>query len=339
MAEAPRPPERPLPAYAAHVYPADAIWVVSGANQGDAIAEAGVCEPGDVYRLDPEARPLRLRLKGADAGAGVQTIAAGSQVGRAGDPVALLSVLTLMAPDGDRVETLIVRHAQAGRFALPLSPLAVRTDYTLIDAREGVAGVRLADMVCVSFAGGTLITLPGGAQKPIEDLRPGEPVLTRDSGAQPVRWVGKATLRAIGAFAPVVITKGTLGNDADLVVSPHHRIFLYQRGATRIGGTAEILVQAKHLVDGRQVLRREGGFVDYYSLVFDNHEIIYAEGVPAESLMVTDDTLTVLPEAIAEEVRARFPGLTHRQHYGTEVGRQALDRAGRRGLFRTPEEE
>ncbi len=332
-------PPRPLPAYSAHVYPADAIWVVSGANQGDSIAEAGACEPGDIYRLDPDAAPLRLRLKGNDRAGSVQVIAAGSQVGRAGDEIALLSVLTLMAPDGDRVETLIVRHGQSGRFALPLSPLAVRTDYTLIDAREGAAGVRLADMVCVSFAAGTLITLPGGAQRPIEDLRPGDRVLTRDNGPQPVRWVGKATLRAIGAFAPVVITGGTLGNDADLVVSPHHRIFLYQRGATRIGGTAEILVQAKHLVDGRAVVRREGGFVDYYSLVFDNHEIIYAEGVPAESLMVTDDTLTVLPEAIADEVRARFPGLSHRQHYGTEVGRQTLDRAGRQGLFRTPPEE
>ncbi|MFN0116344.1 MAG: Hint domain-containing protein [Paracoccaceae bacterium] len=331
-------PSRPLPAYTAHVYEADAIWVVSGANQGDAIAEAGFCEPGDVYRLDPSAHPIRLKLLGPQATDGTQLIAAGSQIGAAGDEVRLLSALTLMSADGDRVEVLIVRHEAAGRLALPLSPMAPRTDYTLVDARDEVRGARLADMVCVSFAAGTLITLPGGAQRAIEALVPGDLVLTRDNGPQPVRWIGKATLRAIGSFAPVVIAAGTLGNDADLVVSPHHRIFLYQRGAHRIGGTAEILVQAKHMVDGQSVTRREGGFVDYMSLVFDNHEIVYAEGVPAESLMVTDDTLTVLPEAIADEVKARFPGLRHRQHFGTEVNRQALDKAGRQGLFLKPKD-
>jgi hypothetical protein len=325
---------RPLPAYAAHVYESDALWVVSGANQGDAIAEVGRCELGDVYRLDPSAHPIRLKLSGAQSEGGVQSIAEGSQVGRPGDEVRLLSSLTLMAPDGDRVEVLIVRHDREGRFALPLSPMAPRTDYTLVDARADVGKARLADMVCVSFAAGTLITVAGGEQVPIDVLSPGDKVLTRDNGPQPVRWIGKATLRAIGSFAPVVISAGTFGNDADLVVSPHHRIFLYQRGAVRIGGTAEILVQAKHLVDGDAVRRREGGFVDYFSLVFDNHEIIYAEGIPAESLMVNDATLDVLPEAIAEEVRARFPGLTHRPHFGVEVGRQTLERAGRRTLFR-----
>ncbi|MFZ5710559.1 MAG: Hint domain-containing protein [Pseudomonadota bacterium] len=331
-------PSRALPSYAAHVYEADAFWVISGANQGDAIAEAGRCEPGDVYRLDPSAHPIRLRLQGPTADGDLQRIAEGSQIGRPGDGIRLLSALTLMTADGDRVEILILHHDVEGRFALPLSPVAPRTDYTLLGASDDTRGLRLADVICVSFAAGTRITLAGGAQAAVETLRPGDSILTRDHGPQPVRWIARATFRALGSFAPVVITAGTLGNDADLVVSPHHRVFLYQRGADRIGGTAEILVQARHLVDGVSVLRREGGFADYYSLVFDNHEIVYAEGVPAESLMVTDDTLTVLPSAIAEEVRARFPGLSHRQHPGTEVGRQTLDREGRQGLFRKPKD-
>ena len=40
---------------------------------------------------------------------------------------------------------------------------------------------------------------------------------------------------------------------------------------------------------------QEGGFVDFFSIVFDHHEIIYAEGVPAESLMVNDATVNRLP--------------------------------------------
>jgi hypothetical protein len=149
--------------------------------------------------------------------------------------------------------------------------------------------------------------------------------LTRDHGAQGVRWIGRATLRAVGAFAPVVIAAGTLGNSGDLIVSQHHRMFLYQRQRSADMPTSELLVQARHLVDDKRVFLREGGFVDYFSLVFDRHEIIYAEGVPAESLMVTEAIISRLPPELADEVRLRFPGLSQNQHFGTEAGRQQVE--------------
>ena len=188
--------------------------------------------------------------------------------------------------------------------------------------------------MCISFGRGTLITLATGAQEPIENLRPGDKVLTRDHGAQPIRWIGRATLKAVGPFAPVVITSGTLGNAGDLIVSQHHRMFLYQR--ERMAGlpTSELLVQAKHLVDGERVFLRDGGFVDYLSLVFDRHEIIYAEGVPAESLMVNDATVNRLPPELSADVKARFPGLRQVQHFGTEAGRKFLDAVGAERLFK-----
>lgn len=329
MPDAPNPPPT-----LAHAHVAGDLRVVGGANLGDPVAPADRVEPGDVYRLDPAARALRLMLWPAADGR-APLLAEGTAIGRAGERITLMSLLTLMAPDGDRVEILMIRHEAAGAdYALPLSPLAPRVDYTLIDARDDVAGIRLADVVCVSFAAGTMITLPGGAQRPIEALAQGDRVLTRDHGAQPVRWIGKATLRARGAFAPIVIAAGTLGNHADLVVSPHHRIFIYQRGPRRLGGTAELLVQAKHLVDGDRVTRRMGGYVDYYSLVFDRHEIIYAEGIPAESLLVTDATVSLLPPELSAEVRARFPGLSQTQHFGTEAGRELLDDETREALLR-----
>lgn len=326
-------PDPATPAQTVHAHAARDLRVVSGANLGDPVAPAALVEPGDVYRLDPGARALRLALRPAPDGR-AQLLAEGTAVGRAGDRVALLSLLTLMAPDGDRVELLVVRHEPSGAdYVLPLSPLAPRVDYTLIDAREDTEGIRLAEVVCVSFAAGTMITLPGGAQRAIEALVPGDRVLTRDHGAQEIRWIGKATLRARGGFAPVVIAAGTLGNRADLIVSPHHRIFLYQLGPKRLGGTAELLVQARHLVDGDRVTRREGGFVDYHSLVFDRHEIIYAEGIPAESLLVNEATVSLLPPELSEEVRARFPGLSQTQHFGTEAGRESLDEAAREALL------
>jgi len=336
---APPPPSepsaQPLPGLAAQVFPADALTVVAGANQGDGVAEPDLCEAGDIYRLHRSARPLRLMLCPETGDGQAQTVAAGSEIGEPGDRVTLLSLLTMMAPDADKLEVLVVRHDASDRhFALPLSPVALQTDYTLLTVSPPPPDVRLSDMVCVSFTRGTMIAMAGGAQKPVEQLAVGDRVLTRDNGPQPIRWLGHATLRAAGSFAPVVISRGTLGNAGDLIVSQHHRIFLYQRGETRVGGTAELLVQAKHLVDGESVWLREGGFVDYFSLVFDHHEIVYAEGIPCESLLVSEATLSLLPQAFSAEVRARFPGLSQRQHFGTEASRTALDAIGRSTLFR-----
>ena len=321
-----------LPGHACQVLVADDIYVSHGAAQGDGLmGPADVC-PGDIYQLDPDHRPRRLVVTRAPGTA--QRIAAGSAVGREGEVIRLEARYALMGEEGDRVEILVLTLPNGSRFALPLSPMATATDYTLLRVEAAPDDAGLSDLLCISFARGTMITLATGAQKPIEDLILGDKVLTRDHGGQPIRWIGRATLKAVGPFAPVVITAGTLGNAGDLIVSQHHRMFLYQRERMAGLATSELLVQAKHLVDGERVFLREGGFVDFLSIVFDRHEIIYAEGVPAESLMVNDATVNRLPAALSADVKARFPGLRQVQHFGTEAGRQFLDAVGAETLFK-----
>lgn len=324
---------RTLPGHACQVFDANAIYVIHGVNAGDGLLPPDeVCE-GDIYALEESTEPLQLMLsQGADG----QSVAEGSQIGRPGDRLVLLARYTLMSPDGAKVELLLIEVQGGPLVALPLSPMGEDIDYTLVAIDTAPEPVPLADLVCVSFALGTMITLADGRQMAIEKLAPGDRVLTRDHGPQPLRWVGKATLRGVGPFAPVVITAGALGNAGDLIVSPHHRIFLYQRNRRPDLETAEILIQAKLLVDGEKVFQREGGFVDYFSLVFDHHEIIYAEGVPAESLMVNDATINRLPAEIAADVRARFPGLAQHQHFGTEADGKLLDALGRETLLNRP---
>jgi hypothetical protein len=141
-------------------------------------------------------------------------------------------------------------------------------------------------------------------------------------------------LRAVGAFTPVVITAATLGNLSDLILCQHHRVFLDQR--QRLAGLASYdqLIQARYFVDDARVCVREGGFVDYFGLVFDHHEIIYAEGIPSESLLVNDATVSRLPPELAAEIRACFPKLTQNPHFGTEAERQFLDANGPERLFK-----
>ncbi len=314
------------PGYACQVFAAEDIYVAQGANQGDGLTGPDEVCAGDIYALSHQARPLRLVLRKPEGGA--QSVAEGSEVGQPGTSVLLEARYALMAPDGDKVEVLLLSLADGMRLAQPLSPVGAGVDYTLLSVEPVPADLHLADVLCLSFACGTMITLTDGSQRAIEALVPGVEVLTRDHGRQPVRWIGHARLRAVGAFAPVVITAGTLGNEGDLIVSQHHRVFLYQR--QRIPGlaTSELLVQARDLVDGEAVYLREGGFVDYCSLVFDRHEIIYAEGVPSESLMVNDATVNRLPPDVAADVKARFPGLAHVPHFGSEASREFLAEIG-----------
>ena len=316
----------PQPGHACQIFRAADIYVSHGTNQGDGLAPPDAVDLGDIYQLDRRADPLRLVV--SQPVGGDQRVAAGSGAGHEGQPVRLVARYALMAPDGDKVELLFLQIDTTEAYVLPLSPIGAGVEYTLLAVEPAPKDLQLADLLCLSFARGTMITLADGAQRAIEALRPGDPILTRDHGRQSVRWIGHARLRAVGAFAPVVIPAGLLGNGGDLVLSQHHRVFLYQRQKLPGLSTSELLVQARHFVDGEQIYLREGGFVDYFSLVFDQHEIIYAEGVPSESLMVNDATVNRLPPEIAAEVKAQFPGLTQNPHFGTEAGRQFLDAIG-----------
>ena len=308
--------------HAVAVFSADALPVYSGANAGDPLPapQDSIC--GDYYRLADGAQPATLMLDLStdptkDGGAG--RLSAGTELGTKGDAVQLLGRLSLMAPDGDLVEALVLEIGGAGRVALPLSPMLAKTIYTLIALDERPGPIRLADIVAGAFSRGTRIALADGRQIPVEDLQPGDMVITRDHAVQALRWKGAVTLRAEGGFAPVTVSHDVMGNPEPLTVSPYHRLFLYRREAKPMAGAAELLVQARHLVDGEKILRREGGYVEYFSLVFDAHEVIYAEGVPCESLMVCPAVLTRLPDDLAAPLHDAFPGLSQRLHTGADI--------------------
>jgi hypothetical protein len=279
--------------------PGDALRVTAGANLGDGLAPAAEMAPCDTYRLAPEhaaPRELRLVLMATPPYA----IAPDSKAGRPGNLVHLDCCATLMADDGATVDLLVLAETDgAGMLvavhAAPLGPIAPGCDYTLVRLdRDALA--RFAQVKCVSFTRGTRIARADGAQVPVEDLRPGTRILTRDSGPQPLRWIGQHTVRASGALAPILIRAGTLNNDRDLLVSPDHRLMVYQRRDALGAGRSEILVRARQLVNGTTVTRVEGGFVDYFQMLFDSHQIVFAEGVAAESLLVDAGTTAVLPD-------------------------------------------
>lgn len=298
-----------LPVRQLMVYPSQAFRVTHGVNEGDALTDAADLVPDDAYELSESAVPIHLSL--AISADGPCTIGAQTTTGAPGASVFIDSLVTYMSPDGETVEALILVEVEgesgtiAEVYLHPLAPITPRMPYTLVTIDRENGRQRLAESATVSFTRGTHITMANGQQVPVEDLKPGDRVLTRDSGAQEVRWVGTQTVRAEGAFAPIRIAAGALHNINDLVVSPNHRLFIYQRISALGVGQRELLVKAGLLVNGTTVTQTPGGFVDYVQVLFDQHEIIYAEGIASESLFVDRATRTTLPDAVAERLTAR----------------------------------
>lgn len=163
-----------------------------------------------------------------------------------------------------------------------------------------------ATIVC--FTSGTQIETVDGPRA-IETLRPGDLVRTRDDGYQPLRWVGSKTVPAHGALAPVLFKPGAIGNARALRVSPLHRMLMSDWRVELLTGDAEALVPARNLVNGRDILREEGGMVTYVHILFDHHQIVFAEGCPSESLHPGDCALNALAGESRAEVVALFPEL------------------------------
>tara|TARA_R110002051_G_scaffold57104_11_gene105905 strand:+ start:554 stop:1561 length:1008 start_codon:yes stop_codon:yes gene_type:complete len=158
------------------------------------------------------------------------------------------------------------------------------------------------------FTAGTMIKTAKGERR-VEDLIPGDRVMTRDHGLQSIRWAGKRTVAGIGEMTPISFDAGTLGCTAPLTVSPNHRMLISGAMAELVCGDDELLLSAKMLVNGRNVRRVPCGFVTYVHIMFDYHEIIWANDCPTESFYVGDHAIDALDTVQAAEVLAIFPEL------------------------------
>ncbi len=199
-------------------------------------------------------------------------------------------VITSTAPDGT------------------MSGYATLTDGSLVNFYD------IEQIVC--FTSGTRIATVHGP-RPIEDLCPGDLLLTRDHGPQPIRWIGQTTTPAIGNLAPILISSGAFGASRDLLVSPQHRMLYSGATAQVLFGASEVLVAASHLINDHSIRRQPGGMVTYFHMLLDRHEIIFAEDAAAESFFPGDQALSALHPQVREDLLIARPSLRSDQgQYG-----------------------
>ena len=181
------------------------------------------------------------------------------------------------------------------------------------------------EVIIPCFTPGTMIETDCGLV-PVEALAPGDLVLTRDHGLQPLRWVGQRRLSYLDLLAnpdlqPVRIGRGALdgiGPDRSMLVSPQHRLLIEGAQAELLFGEAEVLVAAKHLLGRAEVTRAlpvEG--VTYIHLLFDRHEIVKSDGIWTESFQPAERMLSAMEADSRAEVVALFPSLVaYAEGYG-----------------------
>lgn len=243
--------------------------------------------------------------------------------------------LTNAAADGGKVNVVITSKDSDGNgydgyveFIDRDGKVTGRLDYTNIEHFKG------AEPSVPCFTPGTLIATPRGERR-VEELREGDRIITRDNGIQEIRWAGTKLVTAeelarAPHMKPVLIRKGALGNDlpeADMLVSPNHRMLVANDRTALYFDEHEVLVSAKHLIGGAGITEASPQGVSYIHFMFDQHEVVLANGAWSESFQPGDYSLSGMGNAQRAEIYGLFPELR------TEAGLGAYT-AARRTLKR-----
>lgn len=168
------------------------------------------------------------------------------------------------------------------------------------------------------FVNGTRIETENGPVA-VEDLTPGTLVRTLEGRFAPLRMVlsrrvTQGEMVANEALRPVRISAGSLGQgipQRDVLVSRQHRMLVASAITQRMFGRARALIAAIRLTElpGVYVDTPEQD-IEYVHLLFDDHEVIFADGAPSESFFLGEVALRTLPSASRREIALIFPDLT-----------------------------
>ncbi len=218
-----------------------------------------------------------------------------------------LPVGTVITDDNFGVITVqdgVGYSVSSGTFTLPSG---ITVTYSAFENGSGVP----------CFTKGTRILAQNG-EVSIEELAPGDLVQTIEQGLQRIRWIGRrrfehASLTENERLLPIRILAGALGEglpSRDLLVSRQHRMLVRSRIAKRMFGETEVLIPAIKLTALPGIFVDDTvPCVDYFHLLFDSHQVIFAENAPTESLYTGEEAIKSLSVEARNEIFEIFPEL------------------------------
>jgi hypothetical protein len=197
------------------------------------------------------------------------------------------------AGDGDIVDLsslfsdfseLLAAAAEQGDGSLLITLPAGAGGGSLVMEGTSLSDLTTSNTNLVCFCAGTLIATPDG-QRAVEDLGLGDRVQTVEGRSVPVKWIGRQTVMTCFGPAerlmPVRFAAGSLGQGlphTDLTVTADHGMLV-----------EDVICHAGALVNGvtihRVPLAEMGETYTVYHIETEGHEIILANGAPAETFI------------------------------------------------------
>lgn len=169
-------------------------------------------------------------------------------------------------------------------------------------------------------AGAQLRTPCGGRR--VEFLRPGDLVVTRDDGLQPVRavWtrtVTAAEMSADPSLAPIVLRPRAIGPmmpQRTLSVGAGHRLLIPGWRLEGEADTDSCLVPARDVagLNDASFVDRTPDEIVYYNVVFDAYQVVSANGLPVETFQPTPEVLAACDREVRDTIETALPDLETR---------------------------
>ena len=192
------------------------------------------------------------------------------------------------------------RMPRPGAMEKPQAKSAVRRyDMMYLDALGNIEdtykvapAIEAFEASCGAFAHGTMIQTDNG-EVPVEDLLPGQMIMTKHSGPQPLQWIGSmmlvpnATDPRITPARMTRITENSIGlgrPTRDLVLGPHARILRRNAACLSLFGTDSAFAPATAFTDGVSIIEIQPvSSVRVFNLQLDGQHVITAGGIEVES--------------------------------------------------------
>jgi hypothetical protein len=190
--------------------------------------------------------------------------------------------------------------------------------------------VDYASLAC--FTAGIRVETSTG-MRPVEDIAVGDLVMTHDNGQQPVTWVGTTVVSALQmrlspVLQPVTVPKGMFGAIRDVAFSRNHRVLVKGPQVELLHGNAEMLAAIGHFAHGVRA-NPVNDDLTYYHIACHDHQLIKAEGMLVETILVEPVGETML-EAEANPVHERHAvrPILKRWEVGVIEGAMSMHAAG-----------
>jgi hypothetical protein len=175
------------------------------------------------------------------------------------------------------------------------------TGLTGTDITVNAAGPNGIMVTVACFAEGTRIATENGSV-PVELLRPGQRVTLAGGGTRDVVWTGHRDIDIARHPRPHDVQPVRIMADAfapgqpavDVRLSPDHAVF--------VDG---VLIPIRYLLNGRTIVQENVARVCYWHVELDRHDVLLAEGLPAESYLDTGNRNS-FEEAPVTSLHANF---------------------------------